>query len=138
MTQAKKGDWVQIGRTVLAAGERAPQIPEETRRVPLERFFVGPGKTVRLPQELLTAVVFARPSAGLNRSRNCSAFAMAGRPEYQRTPRSPPTSARIATAGKLYRSNLCLRAARRETVTKSANRDGRSSALIRTASSSAS
>ena len=34
-----------------------------TRRVPLERFFLGPGKTVRLPQELLTAVVFERPAA---------------------------------------------------------------------------
>lgn len=36
----------------------------QTRRVPLERFFVGPGKTVRLPQELLTAVVFGRPAPG--------------------------------------------------------------------------
>ncbi len=35
-----------------------------TRRVPLDRFFVGPGKTVKLPEELLTAVVFARPAAG--------------------------------------------------------------------------
>lgn len=35
-----------------------------TRRVPLEQFFVGPGKTVKLPQELLTAVVFARPAPG--------------------------------------------------------------------------
>lgn len=35
-----------------------------TRRVPLEQFFVGPGKTVKLPQELLTAVVFNRPVPG--------------------------------------------------------------------------
>jgi len=35
----------------------------QTRRVPLEQFFVGPGKTVRRPDELLTAVVFARPAA---------------------------------------------------------------------------
>ena len=34
----------------------------QTRRVPLERFFVSPGKTVKLPQELLTAVVFDRPA----------------------------------------------------------------------------
>ena len=33
------------------------------RRIPLERFFVGPGKTVMLAQELLTAVVFDRPAA---------------------------------------------------------------------------
>jgi hypothetical protein len=31
-----QGTWVEIGRTVLAAGERAPQAPEDTRRVPLE------------------------------------------------------------------------------------------------------
>src|SRR6185369_3785099 len=35
----------------------------QTRRIPLERFFVGPGKTVKLPQELLTAIVFDRPAA---------------------------------------------------------------------------
>lgn len=34
----------------------------QTRRVALERFFVGPGKTVMRPEELLTAVVFARPA----------------------------------------------------------------------------
>ena len=36
----------------------------QTRRVPLERFFVSPGKSVKLPQELLTAVVFDRPASG--------------------------------------------------------------------------
>jgi CO/xanthine dehydrogenase FAD-binding subunit len=36
----------------------------QTRRVPLERFFVGPGKSVKLPQELLVAVVFDRPAPG--------------------------------------------------------------------------
>ncbi|MCO5099979.1 MAG: xanthine dehydrogenase family protein subunit M [Burkholderiaceae bacterium] len=35
----------------------------QTRRVPLESFFVGPGKTVKRPEELLTAVVFERPAA---------------------------------------------------------------------------
>jgi CO/xanthine dehydrogenase FAD-binding subunit len=35
-----------------------------TRRVPLEQFFAGPGKTVKRPEELLTAVVFARPAPG--------------------------------------------------------------------------
>ena len=34
----------------------------QTRRVPLERFFAGPGKTVKRPEELLTAVVFDRPA----------------------------------------------------------------------------
>jgi len=35
----------------------------QTRRIPLDQFFVSPGKTVRLPQELLTAVLFDRPAS---------------------------------------------------------------------------
>jgi len=35
----------------------------QTRRVPLDQFFVSPGKTLKLPQELLTAVLFDRPAA---------------------------------------------------------------------------
>jgi xanthine dehydrogenase FAD-binding subunit len=35
----------------------------KTRRIPLDRFFVSPGKTVKLPEELLTAIVFDRPAA---------------------------------------------------------------------------
>jgi hypothetical protein len=31
-----KGTWVEIHRIVLAAGERAPQVPEDTAHVPLE------------------------------------------------------------------------------------------------------
>lgn len=31
-----KGTWVEIHSMVLAAGERAPQLPEDTREVPLE------------------------------------------------------------------------------------------------------
>jgi hypothetical protein len=31
-----KGSWVEIHRILLAAGARAPHIPEETRQVPLE------------------------------------------------------------------------------------------------------
>lgn len=30
------GSWVELHRVVLAAGTRAPQVPEETQRVPLE------------------------------------------------------------------------------------------------------
>jgi len=36
----------------------------QTRQVPLDQFFVGPGKTVKRPEELLTAIVFDRPPAG--------------------------------------------------------------------------
>jgi 2-amino-4-ketopentanoate thiolase alpha subunit len=31
-----KGTWVELHRVVLDAGDRAPRVPEETRRVPLE------------------------------------------------------------------------------------------------------
>ncbi|MEA3548606.1 MAG: 2-amino-4-oxopentanoate thiolase subunit OrtA [Thermodesulfobacteriota bacterium] len=32
----KKNTWVEIHRVLLAAGERAPQVPEDTQEVPLE------------------------------------------------------------------------------------------------------
>ena len=32
----EKGSWVEIHTVVLDAGERAPQVPEDTRGVPLE------------------------------------------------------------------------------------------------------
>ena len=32
----EKGTWVEIHTVVLKAGERAPQVPEDTRGVPLE------------------------------------------------------------------------------------------------------
>jgi CO/xanthine dehydrogenase FAD-binding subunit len=35
----------------------------QTRRIPLDHFFVSPGKTVKLPEELLTSIVFDRPAA---------------------------------------------------------------------------
>ncbi len=35
MERAKKGDWVQIRQTVLTPEERAPQVPEDTKKVPL-------------------------------------------------------------------------------------------------------
>lgn len=31
-----RGSWVELHSVVLAPGERAPQVPEETQRVPLE------------------------------------------------------------------------------------------------------
>ncbi len=32
----EKGSWVEIHRIVLPAGQRAPQVPEDTGKVPLE------------------------------------------------------------------------------------------------------
>ena len=41
-----KGAWVEIHRTVLPVGGRAPQVPDDTRQVPLEMrvkgFLVAP------------------------------------------------------------------------------------------------
>jgi len=38
---AKKGDWVIIHAIVLAKEERAAQVPEDTRQVPLETWVKG-------------------------------------------------------------------------------------------------
>jgi hypothetical protein len=38
---AKKGDWVRIHNVVLSAGERAAAVPDDTKRVPLERWTKG-------------------------------------------------------------------------------------------------
>lgn len=37
----KVGDWVQIHTVVLPAGSRAPQVPAETQKVPLEMWCKG-------------------------------------------------------------------------------------------------
>ncbi|WP_432665378.1 2-amino-4-oxopentanoate thiolase subunit OrtA [Wukongibacter baidiensis] len=38
---AKKGDWVNIYNVVLKPEERAPQVPEDTKKVPLETWVKG-------------------------------------------------------------------------------------------------
>ncbi len=35
------GTWVEIHRVVLGAAERAPQVPDDTKAVPLEMFVKG-------------------------------------------------------------------------------------------------
>ena len=37
----KKGAWVEIHNIVLQAGERAPQVPEDTQKVPLQMWVKG-------------------------------------------------------------------------------------------------
>lgn len=39
--KAKKGDWVQVRVNVLAPGERAPQVPDDTKSVPLQLWTKG-------------------------------------------------------------------------------------------------
>lgn len=38
---AKKGDWVRIHSTILTAEQRAPQVPDDTKKVPLEMWVKG-------------------------------------------------------------------------------------------------
>ena len=38
---AKKGQWVQISNIVLQPSERAPQVPEDTKKVPLKMWVKG-------------------------------------------------------------------------------------------------
>ena len=38
---AKKGDWVRIHKIMMPAGERAPQVPEDTAEVPFEMWQKG-------------------------------------------------------------------------------------------------
>ncbi|MDD4504586.1 MAG: 2-amino-4-oxopentanoate thiolase subunit OrtA [Clostridiaceae bacterium] len=41
MKSAKKGDWVQIHQILLKPEERAPQVPEDTKKVPMELWVKG-------------------------------------------------------------------------------------------------
>ena len=41
MDSAKKGDWVQIHQILLKPEERAPQVPGDTKKVPLEIWLKG-------------------------------------------------------------------------------------------------
>lgn len=38
---AKRGDWVRIHKIILNVGERAPNVPEDTKKVPLEMWDKG-------------------------------------------------------------------------------------------------
>ena len=37
----KKGEWVRIHRIILQPSERAPQVPDDTKKVPLEMWTKG-------------------------------------------------------------------------------------------------
>jgi hypothetical protein len=41
MSSARKGDWVRIHSIVLEPAGRAPQVPEDTKKVPLEMWAKG-------------------------------------------------------------------------------------------------
>ncbi len=39
--EAKKGQWVQVHQIVLEPSQRAPQVPDDTKKVPLEMWVKG-------------------------------------------------------------------------------------------------
>ncbi len=41
MKMIKKGEWVRIHKIILEPAERAPQVPEDTKKVPLEMWDKG-------------------------------------------------------------------------------------------------
>ncbi|SJZ76930.1 2-amino-4-oxopentanoate thiolase subunit OrtA [Selenihalanaerobacter shriftii] len=65
MAKAKKGEWVQIHNIVLKAGERAPNLPEETQEVPLElrvRGFIT--EDAKLGEEVSIKTLIGRTISG--------------------------------------------------------------------------
>ncbi len=71
--KAEIGDWVEIGDTVLEPGQRAPQVPDDTRRVPLQYrvrgFATEPGECgapisirTRAGRELRGTLLAVRPA----------------------------------------------------------------------------
>jgi hypothetical protein len=60
-----KGTWVEIHAVVLPAGERAPQVPEDTARVPLEMRAKGfLSEAVKIGTEAEVATVTGRRLRG--------------------------------------------------------------------------
>ncbi len=67
LTRAYKGDYVQIGDTVLRPGERAPQVPEDTKKVPLEMRVKGfmENDSAQIGQEVMVKTVIGRSIRGI-------------------------------------------------------------------------
>lgn len=43
--KAKKGEWVMVHNIVLTPDQRAPQVPDDTKKVPLEMWVKGYAQT---------------------------------------------------------------------------------------------
>jgi 2-amino-4-ketopentanoate thiolase alpha subunit len=63
---AKQGDWVQIHNIILAPAQRAPQVPDDTKRVPLEMWLKGflNEAEAELGQEVTITTVTGRQVSG--------------------------------------------------------------------------
>ena len=61
----KKGQWVEIYRVVLSAGQRAPQVPDDTKKVPLEMRVKGfLEKDARIGDEAVVTTAAGRHVSG--------------------------------------------------------------------------
>jgi hypothetical protein len=61
----KKGDWVQIHQIVLTSDQRAPQVPEDTSKVPLELWVKGYAMNdVNIGEELEIKTITGRKIIG--------------------------------------------------------------------------
>ncbi len=66
MITAKKGDWVQIENIVLTAGNRAPQVPEDTQQCDLKLWVKGIAETEgALGEEIEIVTVTGRKTNGV-------------------------------------------------------------------------
>lgn len=66
MKTAKKGDWVQVENTVLKAGHRAPQVPEDTQACDLKLWVKGIAEhDAELGQVIEITTVTGRKTSGI-------------------------------------------------------------------------
>lgn len=66
MTRVKKGDWVQIENIVLTAGNRAPQVPEDTQECDLKLWVKGIAETEgTLGEEISITTATGRKTSGV-------------------------------------------------------------------------
>lgn len=64
--QVKKGDWVKIHRVILTPEERAPQVPDDTKKVPLEMWVKGFALTeANIGDEILVQTITGRQERGV-------------------------------------------------------------------------
>ena len=66
MASAKKGDWVQVQNIVLPAGQRAPQVPEDTQACDLKLWVKGIAQSdAEMGEEVEIKTVNGRMAKGI-------------------------------------------------------------------------
>lgn len=61
----KRGEWVRIHKIILQASERAPQVPDDTKKVPLEFWVKGfLQKDAEMGEEVEIETVTGRKETG--------------------------------------------------------------------------